>query len=278
MEVGTLLLLVGGVLAASIVVALGAARAGVPSLVAFLALGMLLGSDGPGGIEFDDAELARTVGIVGLAAILYEGGLSTSWRRLREVAVPAALLSTVGVVVTALLTGVAAHDALRPLLARGGPARRASSRRPTRPPSSRRCASRTSGAGSRARSRRETGLNDPIAIALTIGLIDWIEEPTFGFADLAAPDRAAARARPRGRRRARRRRDVGLRPPAARRSERSRRSRRSRPRRSRSASPTSSAAAASSRSTSSASPSAAPRRAIAASSSRSTRGLRSSRR
>ncbi len=70
---------------------------------------MLLGSDGLGGIEFDDAELAREVGIVGLAAILYEGGLSTSWRRLREVVVPAALLSTVGVVVTAVLTGLAAH-------------------------------------------------------------------------------------------------------------------------------------------------------------------------
>ena len=81
----------------------------VPSLVAFLALGMLLGSDGPGRIEFDDAELARTVGVIGLAAILFEGGLSTSWRRLRQVVVPAALLSTVGVVVSALLTGVAAY-------------------------------------------------------------------------------------------------------------------------------------------------------------------------
>ena len=47
--------------------------------------------------------------MVGLALILYEGGLQTSWRRLREVAVPAALLSTVGVVVSAVLTGVAAY-------------------------------------------------------------------------------------------------------------------------------------------------------------------------
>ena len=47
--------------------------------------------------------------MVGLALILYEGGLQTSWRRLRQVAVPAALLSTVGVVVSALLTGVAAY-------------------------------------------------------------------------------------------------------------------------------------------------------------------------
>jgi cell volume regulation protein A len=69
---GLILLLVGAVLAASIVLAFGASRTGVPLLVAFLALGMLLGSDGPGGIEFDDAELARQVGVVCLAAILFE--------------------------------------------------------------------------------------------------------------------------------------------------------------------------------------------------------------
>ncbi len=83
MDEGVVLLLVGAVLGASVLVALGSARTGVPVLVAFLALGMLLGSDGPGGIDFDDAELAREVGIVGLVLILFEGGLQTSWRRLR---------------------------------------------------------------------------------------------------------------------------------------------------------------------------------------------------
>src|SRR3954471_22281942 len=103
------MLLAGAILAASIVLALGAARTGLPVVVAFLGFGMLLGSDGPGGIDFDDAKLARQVGTVGLALILYEGGLQTSWRRLREVAVPAALLSTVGVVATAAIAGVAAR-------------------------------------------------------------------------------------------------------------------------------------------------------------------------
>src|SRR5262245_64844627 len=103
-----MLLLVGAILAASVAVAFVAARAGVPVLVAFLGLGMLLGSDGPGGIEFNDAKLTREVGIVALGLILYEGGLQTSWRRLREVVVPASLLSTVGVVVSTLVTGVAA--------------------------------------------------------------------------------------------------------------------------------------------------------------------------
>jgi len=116
------MLAVGAVLAASVAVALGAAKTGFPSLVAFLGLGMLLGSDGPGGIAFDDAALAREVGIVSLVAILFEGGLSTSWRRLRQVALPATILSTVGVFVTAAVTGVFAH-ALFDLAAR--PTRRA---------------------------------------------------------------------------------------------------------------------------------------------------------
>jgi cell volume regulation protein A len=178
-----MLLLVGAILAASIAIAFGAARVGVPSLVAFLALGMLLGSDGPGGIEFDDAELARTVGIVGLAAILYEGGLSTSWRRLRRVAAPAALLSTVGVVATAVLTGAAAYSLfelswleavlLGAVVASTDAAAVFATLRYT---NIRRRLARTLEA--------ETGGNDPVAIALTIGLIDWIEKPSFAFPDL----------------------------------------------------------------------------------------------
>lgn len=183
MEPGTLLLLVGGILAVSMAVALGAARLGVPTLVAFLALGMLLGSDGPGGIDFDDAELARTVGIAGLAAILYEGGLSTSWRRLRRVAVPAGLLATVGVVATAVLAGAAAYTLfdlswlesvlLGSVVASTDAAAVFATLRFTH---IRKRIARTLEA--------ETGLNDPVAIALTIGLIDWIEDPTFGFPDL----------------------------------------------------------------------------------------------
>ena len=110
MDEGVALLVVGAILAASIAVALAAARTGLPVLVAFLGLGMLLGSDGPGGIEFDDAELTRQVGTVGLGLILYEGGLQTSWRRLREVAVPAVLLSTVGTATSRRRR----HDVCRP--------------------------------------------------------------------------------------------------------------------------------------------------------------------
>jgi cell volume regulation protein A len=180
---GTMLLLVGAILAGSILVALGAARIGVPALVAFLGLGMLLGSDGPGGIYFDDAELARAVGIVALAAILFEGGLSTSWRRLRRVAVPGVLLATVGVVVTSILAGLAAYflfdlSWLEAVLlgAVVAPTDAAAVFATLRFTHIRRRLARTLEA--------ETGLNDPVAIALTIGLIAWIEEPSFDFPDL----------------------------------------------------------------------------------------------
>ena len=180
-----MLLLVGSILAASIVVALGAARTGLPVLVAFLGLGMLLGSDGPGGIAFDDAKLAREVGTVGLGLILYEGGLQTSWRRLREVAVPAALLSTVGVTVSALVTGVTARALfelswleailLGAVVASTDAAAVFATLRFTH---IRRRLARTLEA--------ESGGNDPMAIALTLGLIAWIERPhSYGFGDLA---------------------------------------------------------------------------------------------
>src|SRR4051795_11526844 len=184
MDEGLLLLVIGAVLAASIVVALGAARTGLPVLVAFLGLGMLLGSDGPGGIEFDDAELARRVGIIGLGLILYEGGLQTSWRRLREGALPAGLLSTVGVVVSTVVTGAAARALfdlswleallLGAVVASTDAAAVFSTLRTTH---IRRRLARTLEA--------ETGGNDPMAIALTLGLIEWIGDPDYGLVDLS---------------------------------------------------------------------------------------------
>jgi cell volume regulation protein A len=163
--------------------ALGAAKTTLPALVAFLGLGMLLGSDGPGGIAFDDATVAREFGIVSLVAILYDGGLSTSWRRLRGVAVPATLLSTVGVVVSAALTGGFAHllfdlswaeaFLLGSVVASTDAAAVFATLRRTR---LRRGLARTLEA--------ESGGNDPVAIALTLGLIAWIERPTYGVDDV----------------------------------------------------------------------------------------------
>src|SRR5439155_15060736 len=105
MEPGTLILVVGAILLAAVAAAAVAGNAGVPVLVSFLGLGMLLGSEGIGGIDFADAHLARTAGIVGLAIILFEGGITTPWRAIR----PAAMLSTVGVAVSTAITGLVAH-------------------------------------------------------------------------------------------------------------------------------------------------------------------------
>jgi cell volume regulation protein A len=184
MTIGVAMLIAGGVLAGSVVAALGAAKTRFPALVAFLAIGMLLGSDGPGRIAFDDAKLARDVGIVALAAILYDGGLSTSWRRLRAVAVPAVLLATVGVAVTAAVTGIAAKAffdlslaealLLGAVVASTDAAAVFATLRHTR---LRRGVARTLEA--------ESGANDPVAIALTLGLIAWIEQPAYGLDDLA---------------------------------------------------------------------------------------------
>jgi cell volume regulation protein A len=164
--------------------ALLANRAGVPLLVAFLGIGMVLGSDGPGGIDFTDADLARAVGVAGLVAILFEGGLTTAWRDIRGVLGPASLLSTVGVGITATLAGVAAFG-LFDLPLTGGFLVGA-------------VVASTDAAAVFATLRftklrrrlgglleAESGLNDPMAVALTVGLIAWLGDPTYGVGDLA---------------------------------------------------------------------------------------------
>ena len=83
-------------------------RIGAPALLLFLGLGIFLGVDGPGGIEFDDATLVRDVGTAALALILFEGGALAEARALNKVKVPAGLLATVGVLVTgAVVAGTA---------------------------------------------------------------------------------------------------------------------------------------------------------------------------
>jgi potassium/hydrogen antiporter len=80
-------------------------RSGVPALLLFLAIGMLAGSEGLGGIYFDDAGLARSVGVVALALILFAGGLDTRWASIRPVLARGIVLATVGTLATAGLVG-----------------------------------------------------------------------------------------------------------------------------------------------------------------------------
>ncbi|KAB2341619.1 potassium/proton antiporter [Actinomadura rudentiformis] len=104
-----LALLVGGaVLLASIAAARLAHRAGLPSLLLFLTVGVVVGEDGLG-LDFDDAQLAQALGTAALAVILIEGGLSTSWADVRRLLAPAGVLATAGVAVSVVVTAAGAH-------------------------------------------------------------------------------------------------------------------------------------------------------------------------
>ena len=93
MSDGELLLTAGALLALALASILLAERLRVPGLLLFLGLGMLVGSDVLGWIDFDDAELARTIGVGAVALILFEGGLVSGWRELRPVLVPSLSLA-----------------------------------------------------------------------------------------------------------------------------------------------------------------------------------------
>ena len=112
------ILLVGSVLIiASVALARLSDNLGIPTLLLFLGIGMLAGSEGPGGIFFDDARLAQSVGIIALTFILFAGGLDTRWREVRPVFWQAASLATLGVFVTALTVAFFLSAALKmPLL------------------------------------------------------------------------------------------------------------------------------------------------------------------
>lgn len=101
-----ILLAVSILLVVSIFMSRVSSRFGIPVLVFFLAIGMLAGSDGPGGIYFDNAWAAKSLGIVALSLILFSGGLDTDWPSMRPVFRQGLMLSTFGVLVTAFLTGV----------------------------------------------------------------------------------------------------------------------------------------------------------------------------
>jgi len=102
---GLLLLGIALLLLISIIANKLSERLGVPALLIFLVVGMLAGSEGPGGIPFDDPWIAQTIGIVALAFILFSGGVDTQWNQIRPVLWPGIALSTLGVVLTATCLG-----------------------------------------------------------------------------------------------------------------------------------------------------------------------------
>ncbi|MDL5054514.1 potassium/proton antiporter [Oscillatoria laete-virens NRMC-F 0139] len=181
------------ILAGAVLVILGilanniSGRFGVPALLLSLIIGMLAGSDGPGGIWFDDAWEAQFVGTVALATILFAGGMETRWMEIKPLLVKGIALSTVGVLITALVVAAACHwifgAELKLALLVGA------------------IVSSTDAAAvfsvmnaAKVKLRGElkpllefeSGSNDPMAIMLVIGVIEWIAHPNVTLVAFAA--------------------------------------------------------------------------------------------
>src|SRR3954468_23359090 len=183
MSDGVLLLATGALLAGALGASLLASRLRIPGLVVVLGIGMAIGSDGFGWIHFGDYHLAETIGVIALSLILFEGGLAAVRAETRPVLGAAVSLAILGTLITAVIAGLAAAwlfdlSTLEGLLVGS-------------------IVASTDGAaifallrGSTLRRRvartleGEAGLNDPIAVLLVLGFIDWITKPDYGLLDM----------------------------------------------------------------------------------------------
>ena len=108
-EVGNILLIGSVLLLISVIAGKTTNRLGVPTLIFFLIVGILAGSEGIGGIYFDNAAVTQFIGTVALNFILFSGGLDTNWQSIKPVLWRGVALSTLGVLLTALSVGVFVH-------------------------------------------------------------------------------------------------------------------------------------------------------------------------
>jgi cell volume regulation protein A len=177
------ILIAGVLLALAIATTLVARRARLPGLVLFLLLGILVGPDVLGVVGPISLDTAQEVGVIALALILFEGGLASGWREIRPVLGVSLSLATVGTMLTALIVGLGSayflnFSTLDAMLIGG-------------------IVASTDGAAVFALLRgttlekrlartleAEAGLNDPVAILLVIGVLEWIETPGYGLHDL----------------------------------------------------------------------------------------------
>jgi potassium/hydrogen antiporter len=104
-----IVIVIGVLLLLAVLASKASSKLGIPALLLFLLMGMVAGSEGPGRIPFDNPHLAQFAGIVALAFILFAGGLDSSWRSLSIVLWQGLSLASIGVILTAVLVGIFAH-------------------------------------------------------------------------------------------------------------------------------------------------------------------------
>ncbi len=185
MPIENILLWVAVLIFVSVVSSKLSDKFGIPILLIFLTIGMLAGSEGIGGIYFDDAKLAKSIGVVALIFIIFSGGLDTNWKDTKSVILPGAILSTAGVLMTAIITGFFAVHILKLSLLEGMllgsivsstdaaavfsvlRSKRISLKQPLKP-----------------LLEFESGSNDPMAIFLTVGFISILTVENMGIAAL----------------------------------------------------------------------------------------------
>jgi len=185
MSIENILLWVAVLLFLSVISSKLSDRFAIPILLLFLAIGMLAGSEGIGGIDFNNAPLAKSIGITALVFIIFSGGLNTNWKDTRYIIWPGVVLSTVGVFLTAVIIGLFAVYILKFSLLEGmllGA-----------------IVSSTDAAAvfSILRSKKislakplkpllefESGSNDPMAVFLTVGFLSILTAPGTNIAIL----------------------------------------------------------------------------------------------
>ena len=177
--IGSILLFIG------IVASKTSFKFGIPTLILFLIVGMLAGSDGPGGIYFDDPKLTQFLGMVALTFILFSGGLDTKWESIRPIVRSGLILSTFGVLITAMSVGWFTSYILDVSILEGMLLGAIVSSTDAAAVFS---ILRSKSVGLKGRLRPllefESGSNDPMAYFLTIGIIYLIQQPDATIIEL----------------------------------------------------------------------------------------------
>lgn len=180
-----ILIIAASLLLVSVLISKVSDRSGIPALLLFLGIGMLAGSDGLGGIYFDDPTLTQFIGIVALNLILFAGGLDTEWKDVRPVLKYGIALSTLGVLITALVVGIAAQYLLGFTLYQGLLLGAIVSSTDAAAVFS---ILRSKSLGLKGKLRPllelESGSNDPMAVFLTVGMIQLLTRPGAQITDL----------------------------------------------------------------------------------------------